>query len=804
MELRNYWRYAVGSVLLACALLTVAQAQEQPPIDVSGRYPSLATLNHQGECGTGAVVNWADRLWVITYAPHAPHGSDDKLYEIDGDLHRLTCPESIGGTPAGRLVHTESNQLIIGPYFIDAQRNVRVIPPSRMPGRFTAAARDLTDPANKVYIYDMEGALFEVDVHTLEVKKLFARSAPGHHGKGAYTGQGRLVIANNGNSAANKAEPAAADPGYADDPESSGALAEWDGKNWRVLERREFTDVTGPGGVRGSPDQTSPLWTIGWDRRSVILKVLDAGQWHDYRLPVADFSYVARHGWYTEWPRIREVTGGHYLMNMHGQWFEFPKTFAAANTGGIRPLGSYLKITGDFCPWRLQGKDRIVFGCDDASFMNNPLCGQSASNLWFTTWDDLKSHGKPAGSGGPWLQDAVKAGEASVPYLIGGYSQRVVHLAHDSDQPVTFTLESDADGHGQWTTDQSITVPPHGYAWYVFPDTFAAQWIRVKTDHDCGKATAYFNYGPGGGTVTDRAMFESLADVNATEPWHAETVRPLGKDKGTLWYDSVAVDPSGKPAAPAAYEVSPDLNIQPYGGAAVTEPKSIGFGDAYHVSQDDASIVIQDGTGRYRLPISSTYDHAGISVRPIRECVTERFLLNAGGSFFMVPYPTAGGASRIKPICTHDKRISDFCSWRGLMVLAGTRDVAKPDGHYFTPGNGAPGVWLGDIDDLWKLGTPHGHGGPWKATSVRPGEWSDPYLMDGYDQKTLTLSHDSAQTVHVTLQVNPAADANWFTYQTFDVPAGQPLTFTFPKGYSAHWLRVGADVPCHATAQLEY
>src|SRR6202035_881434 len=193
MKTREGWRSGVAMILLGTLLAGAGFAQEQPPIAVSGRFPHLAMLNAQGECGTGAVVPWADRLWVITYAPHKPEGSDDKLYEIDGDLHRVIRPESVGGTPADRMIHRESNQLVIGPYFIDAQRNVRAVPPKQMPGRLTAAARDLDDPANKVFIYDMEGALFEVDVHTLAVTKVVARAAPGHHGKGAYTGQGRLV-----------------------------------------------------------------------------------------------------------------------------------------------------------------------------------------------------------------------------------------------------------------------------------------------------------------------------------------------------------------------------------------------------------------------------------------------------------------------------------------------------------------------------------------------------------------------------------------------------------------------------------
>jgi hypothetical protein len=156
--------------LLGTVLGSLAGRADDAPLQISGRYPHLATFNHNGECGTGAVVPWADRLWVITYAPHEPKGSDDKLYEIDAALNRTIRPESVGGTPADRLIHVESNQLIIGPYFIDANRNVRVINPKEMPARLTAAARHLTDPAHKVYVLDMEGALYEVDVKTLAAK----------------------------------------------------------------------------------------------------------------------------------------------------------------------------------------------------------------------------------------------------------------------------------------------------------------------------------------------------------------------------------------------------------------------------------------------------------------------------------------------------------------------------------------------------------------------------------------------------------------------------------------------------------
>lgn len=132
---------------------------------ISGIYPHLAYYNNEGECGTGAVVPWADKLWVITYGPHLPLGSSDMLYEIDQDLNMQIRPESIGGTPANRMIHKESEQLFIGPYAIGKNGEVRTIPYTDMPGRHTGNARHLTDPANKIYYASMEEGFYEVDVH---------------------------------------------------------------------------------------------------------------------------------------------------------------------------------------------------------------------------------------------------------------------------------------------------------------------------------------------------------------------------------------------------------------------------------------------------------------------------------------------------------------------------------------------------------------------------------------------------------------------------------------------------------------
>ena len=91
-------------------------AAQQPPaagrVCISGIYPHLAAFNSVvqddgqtfgsgGECGIGAVVPWAGKLWMLTYPPHCPTGSTDKLYAIDEQLNLKIRPESVGGTHAG-------------------------------------------------------------------------------------------------------------------------------------------------------------------------------------------------------------------------------------------------------------------------------------------------------------------------------------------------------------------------------------------------------------------------------------------------------------------------------------------------------------------------------------------------------------------------------------------------------------------------------------------------------------------------------------------------------------------------------
>jgi hypothetical protein len=801
------------SLLLLAHLgwFSVTHAVAAEPRSVSGLYPHLAMFNEEAECGTGAVVPWADRLWVVTYAPHKPLGSSDKLYEITPALEPVIRPESIGGTPANRLIHRESGQLFIGPYAIDAGRRVRVISYTNLFGRPTGVARHLTDPAGKVVYATMEEGFYEVDVRSLAVTELWAdeqrpegrhAGLPGYHGKGFYSAQGRYVYANNGEHGPEALV-------HPDIP--SGCLAEWDGRapQWTVIRRNQFTEVTGPGGLEGNPPGDDRLWTIGWDHRSLILMLLDAGRWHAFRLPKASHTYDGAHGWNTEWPRIRDIGEDALLMTMHGSFWRFPKSFAAANSAGLAPRSTYLKVIGDFCRWG----DRLVLGCDDTAkseFLNqHPLKGdlagpgKSQSNLWFVEPARLDAGGPALGRGAVWLADDVPGGVPSEPYLFSGFARRSLHLAHAGAEPVTFTLEVDARGTGTWTRLREIVVPARGSSWTEFPPGEAGAWVRLTANRTTSKATAFFHYRAADPRdPTAAALFDGLArptDLRVS----GGLLHARGNDFKTLRF--LARNTGGEAAC---YDLDGELRLRrtnDVAGAAWTA-KAVAIPRAILTNEAASVLYVDAQGGRWRLPKGDpAFDHDGPlgPDRVCREVCTERNLLNVHGTFYELPAGNAGGFSKLRPIATHNRRIHDFASYRGLLVLSGLAADATGD-HIIRSDDGECALWVGAVDDLWALGKPRGTGGPWRDTAVKADEPSDAYLVTGYDHKRLALSHTGTEPVTFRLEADFTSTGAWTEVTRLAAPPGQGLEYRFPDGFGAYWLRLVADRDTTATAMFTY
>lgn len=818
------------AALSALILLSCTTQKDLKPVQdsVSGIYPKLAYYNNEGECGTGAVVPWANRLWVISYGPHLPKGSSDKLYEITPDLKQIVHDESLGGTPANRMIHRESNQLFIGPYAIDSIGGVRAIPYDIMPGRHTGNARHLTDPANKIYYGTMEEGIYEVDVHSLAVKELYkdgnfqkkdkkskgyapaGSMLPGVHGKGLYSGQGVMLFTNNGEGTMEALRKFDVE---------SGVLAEWNGKDWKVIRRNQFVEVTGPGGIYGNAHpETDPLWATGWDYKSILLGVRDAEKgWAFYRLPKASHSYDGAHGWNTEWPRIRNVGTDEkpdYLMTMHGLFWHFPGQFTVGNTVGIRPRSAYLKVIGDYTRWNNQ----LVFGCDDSAkneFLNKRKAkgniagpGQSNSNLWFTSLTKPDELGPATVEGAVWIKESVKAGECSDPFLFAGWENRCGWVKNGGHTPVVFTFEVDGTGNNSWKILKTVTVEAGKAMNVLFTANDKGEWIRVKADKPT-LATVSFSYTAKDDRNTSAdAMFKGLVPVSEANTTGG-LLYSLGDNRRALGVLATQIV-DGEVNETGYYEMNDTLQL-----VKKDDEKTASFiREKFAIPQQVVSIengsvlVVDDENRRWRLPLGAKEYETLTNNRQLRICrevSTERDLFSCMGTFYELPAENADGYAKIRPISTHNYRINDYASYRGMVLMTGIDPKEGNDNeHIVVSADGKAAVWAGVIDDLWKLGKPVGQGGPWKDAEVKAGTVSDPYLIAFYDRKEMQLSHNATQNVIFTVEVDPTGNGDWMVYDTYTVKPDQTLKYQFPENFQARWIRFAVNADAQVTTWLEY
>lgn len=842
----SYWVRVTNSLGSADSnTATVTVTAPDKIVNISGVYPHLTMTNAHLECGVGAVVPWAGKLWAMTYGPHLPNGSTDKLYEINPDLSRVIRAESVGGTPANRFIHTASNQLNIGPYFVDATRNVRVLRPAGsstgvIPGRLTGSAAHLTDP-NRMYIFTMEDGLYDVNPSDLsyivrypDVQSTGDKFLHGYHGKGCYTGQGRFVATNNGRNW-NNGDPTG--PG--------GVLATWDGvtvaenggnylsgpggffysnntdtgtpatpqsqymAGWDQVSLTQHCEASGPGGIYGNPNPaTDPVWSTGFDAKSVLLHVMENQEWKLWRLPKGSYTHDGSHGWHTEWPRIRPLDPGDpdtvYLMHMHGLFFDFPKSFSAANFAGLRPMSSYYKMPTDYCMF----EGRIVMGKNDASQFDNALALKNQSNLWFGDLETIEqAWGAPTGHGAVWMNESVAAGEISDPFLIHGFTQRTLHLRNNGSTATDVTVQTSA-GTDTWTTARTVSVPANGYVHELLGD-LTAPWVRLQSSAASGNLTAFFHlhspypHHTPASAVSDE--FAALADIRDTRSMSDGIIRVTNTAALELEFASSRTSSGGTVSTHRYHRIGGPMELADVTNATAESSLRTTAALTQEFGSDSASAWVSEGGTRFRLPkLDPLYDapFAAGWARGIREAVTERELLNCHGTFYEVPRDNSGGMRKMRALATHGKRITDFASWRGLLVLTGVLDDAPTSDRLVRNADGTAALWLGEIDDIWRMGEPRGKGGPWKESNVAASTPSDPYLMYGYDRKELTLT--STQATTITVEVDILATNTWSTYQTFQLAAGETLTHLFPSGYHAHWVRVSSSAATTATAQFTY
>ncbi len=296
-------------------------------------------------------------------------------------------------------------------------------------------------------------------------------------------------------------------------------------------------------------------------------------------------------------------------------------------------------------------------------------------------------------------------------------------------------------------------------------------------------------------------------------------MRARGENKRTLHF--VALEPSKaataserpaseRPRALGLYELDQSLQLRPVADQAALDyhvkNAAIAVGA---VTADAASLVYTDDAGRrWRLPRSSEERETVGSLGPARICrevATERDLFNAGGTFFELPAENAGGFAKVRAVATHDRQIVDYCSYRGLFLVSGIVNAAPTSNpHIIRSTDGRTALWAGAIDDVWQFGRPRGVGGPWKNSDVAADEPSDPYLLSGYESRSLQAFHDSKQPVTFRIEVDITGTGLWIPFHNAEIQPGKVMQLDIPASQQAYWLRATASATCRATCQLQY
>ncbi len=199
---------------------------------------------------------------------------------------------------------------------------------------------------------------------------------------------------------------------------------------------------------------------------------------------------------------------------------------------------------------------------------------------------------------------------------------------------------------------------------------------------------------------------------------------------------------------------------------------------------------------RYRLPKAShCFDHGWATEWPrIRQTEHERLLVDCHGTFFeLSPWPLGDVVFGLRPISTHLWVLGDFCSWRGMLVLGadnasawGPHNILCGEPQSARCGSARPmtcGSSASRPAGAGRGGTRRCAGavGPVPDDRLRA-QVSARFARGGPDGDLRGPGrfpgHRGVEDLHANLPVGDAGDAD----------------HEFPAGFSAHWVRVTADL----------
>jgi hypothetical protein len=395
---------------------------------------------------------------------------------------------------------------------------------------------------------------------------------------------------------------------------------------------------------------------------------------------------------------------------------------------------------------------------------------------------------------------------------------------HRSEHPLTLAIELDKKGKNEWQTWKEVQLSEQGHAWIDLRNAPDASWIRIRTLDAAKQLTAWFTFSSVDQRLVHSDLMQAFAPIDAVgnDAVAADSsqrrsiptitggsIRARGGNKRTLHFAAERISSDGKTSI-GLYELDGTMTLRPDTDTAALD---------YHrkhaaipvgvLMADEASVIYVDDSGkRWRLPRAQaelSLNGINSATRVCREVATERDLFNAAGTFYELPAENAGGFSKVRAVATHGRHIVDYCSYRGLLVMSGVlADPSVKDQHIIHSSDNQTALWVGAVDDVWQFGKPRGLGGPWAETVVKANQPSDPYLLSGFDLKTVKLAHNASSNVNIKLECDITGNGLWIPFREVEVMPKMVVSLEIPPTYSAYWLRAISDTECQATCQLEY
>jgi hypothetical protein len=466
---------------------------------------SAASATSRSEVGIGAMMPWANRLYFTTYLADTVVGDGGVLAYIDQSGAEVVV-DTHNSCHTGRMVHSETNQLLIGEYVIGLDGTVHKVA-LLAAQRISSWARHMSSPTTKAYACSMGSStnpalLWEVDLTTWVATQV-ANISTGlglttAHVKAMWTAysSGSLTGSQYANTRLLIASNVQYKPG---DAANSGVLATWDGTTFVSRGTESHIEIGG----NYEPGSGMVCAAVGMDHKSPFLVYPSqslGGSYFRYRFPAGTHTqdyYITQ-----EWMRIRPVQTERLMLNAYGTWFQLSPWFRHANSAGVQnygtigidypllePIGRYVDTVTDYCVWN----GRLVIGTNNQSEQRGywPHAGQSQSCLKFGDIESLQRF-KPVGTGYLFYKQATTVAGVSDPMLMRGYGRKTLYLKNDGAVAVNVTIKlidySDSHTYG------TATGVAAGALVVVDLTGVDADWFTLTTDAVTASFSAWVSY----------------------------------------------------------------------------------------------------------------------------------------------------------------------------------------------------------------------------------------------------------------------------------------------------------------------